>query len=586
MLLRNDKKTRSFTVGSTRSACSQSGMRLRNNKRLKKYALSKPDAPKPSARAEQARAAYGPQNAMNIIAGPSQTGQGVHLRFIGDLVSTPKPLVRKPIPFASGPGARRVEGPRMPVASQTMNIPGAIFQTRGVLTAQEVEEGIKRAEEQRTVEADAVRKREWERMETEGKFEELAQMRAAHERQQLMAFETMSDLCPTELVEPAVEGSESGTVRGHSDVDMDIDDDASVVLKMEDGADVLMQDSEGAEIRESSPDELAIEQKITGCEQELLGLCSQDDGKVRGSIARHIQGLKDTLTDMRRRQRSRAEAMERKRDQMVLNRRVRLKEKDTGGPSGARLMDPGPSTSHRPMHSWLLLPLLPLLASPLPITALEVPKTHGVPPHLVHRYTSEGSGTWTCLDGSQRIPWTSVNDDYCDCADRSDEPGTGACPDTLFYCKNEGHIGASIPSSRVNDGICEPDCCDGSDEPSSVCENTCKEVGEEYRRRVDAERKLRKTGSKIRSTYVAFAQKEKKRLEGEIKNVEKEIITGEKEVARLKDIADRTESLSAEALEHKKQSPLYASLIAHSNALKSLQREHKKHLEREKSLGE
>jgi hypothetical protein len=32
--------------------------------------------------------------------------------------------------------------------------------------------------------------------------------------------------------------------------------------------------------------------------------------------------------------------------------------------------------------------------------------------------------------------------------------GTGACIDTKFYCKNEGHIGASIPSSRVNDGLC------------------------------------------------------------------------------------------------------------------------------------
>ncbi|THH13109.1 hypothetical protein EW146_g7074 [Bondarzewia mesenterica] len=346
MLLRNDKKTRSFTVGSTRSACSQSGMRLRNNKRLKKYALSKPDAPKPSARAEQARAAYGPQNAANIIAGPSQTGQGVHLRFIGDLVSTPKPLVPTPTLVASESGACTAERLRMPVARQEMNIPDAIARTRKVLTTQEVAEGAKRAEEQRTVEAVAVRTREWERMETEGKFEELAQMRAAHERQQLMAFETMSDLCPTELVEPAVEGSEPSPVRRSPDVDMDMDDDVSVIMKMEEGEDILMQDSEGVEVRESSPDELAIEQKIIDCEQEFLGLFSQDDGKVRGSIARHIQGLKDTLADMRKRQRSRAEAMERKRDQMILNRRVGLEE-DTGEPSGAWSMDPGPSMNHR-----------------------------------------------------------------------------------------------------------------------------------------------------------------------------------------------------------------------------------------------
>ncbi|THH12992.1 hypothetical protein EW146_g7177 [Bondarzewia mesenterica] len=145
------------------------------------------------------------------------------------------------------------------------------------------------------------------------------------------------------------------------------------------------------------------------------------------------------------------------------------------------------------MHSWLL----PLLASLLPTTALKVPKTHGVPPQFLHCYTSEGSGTWTCLDGSQRIPWTSVDNDYCDCTDRSDEPGTGACPDPQFYRKNEGHISASIPSSRLNDEIClpgqavEPDCCDGLDEPSGVYENACKEVGEDYR--VDAERNLRKT---------------------------------------------------------------------------------------------
>lgn len=32
--------------------------------------------------------------------------------------------------------------------------------------------------------------------------------------------------------------------------------------------------------------------------------------------------------------------------------------------------------------------------------------------------------------------------------------GTSACPGTTFYCQNVGHIGASIPSSRVRDGLC------------------------------------------------------------------------------------------------------------------------------------
>ena len=30
---------------------------------------------------------------------------------------------------------------------------------------------------------------------------------------------------------------------------------------------------------------------------------------------------------------------------------------------------------------------------------------------------------FTCFDSSQTIPFSSVNDDYCDCADGSDEPG-------------------------------------------------------------------------------------------------------------------------------------------------------------------
>lgn len=103
------------------------------------------------------------------------------------------------------------------------------------------------------------------------------------------------------------------------------------------------------------------------------------------------------------------------------------------------------------MVPWVLL-LLPLPA----LSAVD--KTHGVPPTLAASYVpttkSASQHTWTCLDGSKVISWSAVNDDYCDCPDGSDEPGTGACPDTKFYCRNEGHIGAFIPSSRVGDGLC------------------------------------------------------------------------------------------------------------------------------------
>ncbi|EIN10218.1 hypothetical protein PUNSTDRAFT_63724 [Punctularia strigosozonata HHB-11173 SS5] len=230
------------------------------------------------------------------------------------------------------------------------------------------------------------------------------------------------------------------------------------------------------------------------------------------------------------------------------------------------------------MKTWLLLSLV------LPAYALE--KTHGVHPALIPRYVPTESATWRCLDGSKEIAWSAVNDDYCDCPDGSDEPGTGACPGTTFYCVNEGHIGANISSTRVNDGLCEKECCDGSDERPGLCPNICKQIGEEFRKQRDAELKTRKTGAKIRSTYVAFAQKEKKRLEEEIARSDLEIAAREKEVARLRDVLERTESLSAAALEEKKKSPLYTSLITHHNALKSLQRVHKQHLEREKALGD
>lgn len=94
----------------------------------------------------------------------------------------------------------------------------------------------------------------------------------------------------------------------------------------------------------------------------------------------------------------------------------------------------------------------------------------------------------SCDQGKTDLNIAAVNDDFCDCLDGSDEPGTSACAgvgSSQFYCenKNYGGPGKFIPSSRVFDGIC--DCCDGSDEnsfdPSQPCKDTCLEDGREFR---------------------------------------------------------------------------------------------------------
>lgn len=42
-----------------------------------------------------------------------------------------------------------------------------------------------------------------------------------------------------------------------------------------------------------------------------------------------------------------------------------------------------------------------------------------------------------CLDKTKEIPWNSLNDDYCDCPDGSDETLTNACVNGKFYCAKQ-----------------------------------------------------------------------------------------------------------------------------------------------------
>jgi protein kinase C substrate 80K-H len=93
-----------------------------------------------------------------------------------------------------------------------------------------------------------------------------------------------------------------------------------------------------------------------------------------------------------------------------------------------------------------------------------------------------------CLDGSNNL--AILNDDYCDCADGTDEPSTSACPNGRFYCRNVEHVPSFISSARVGDRIC--DCCDGSDEEAGFCTNQCLALAQIAKEKAQEQEKQRK----------------------------------------------------------------------------------------------
>ncbi|XP_071391903.1 glucosidase 2 subunit beta-like isoform X2 [Centroberyx affinis] len=144
--------------------------------------------------------------------------------------------------------------------------------------------------------------------------------------------------------------------------------------------------------------------------------------------------------------------------------------------------------------------------------------------------------TFLCIDGSKMIPFEQVNDDYCDCEDGSDEPGTAACPGGRFYCTNLGFRPHYIQSSRVNDGIC--DCCDASDEYNSHarCQNSCRNLGQ--RERADVEGQMRTLDEGLRL---------KQQL------IEEGVLLWREKQAQLRDLQQVAEDLQVKLEEHRRR---------------------------------
>ncbi|XP_057203208.1 glucosidase 2 subunit beta isoform X2 [Triplophysa rosa] len=180
-------------------------------------------------------------------------------------------------------------------------------------------------------------------------------------------------------------------------------------------------------------------------------------------------------------------------------------------------------------------------------TPVEIHRPRGVP--LTKRQFYEENKPFTCLDGSKTIPFDRVNDDYCDCKDGSDEPGTPACPNGSFHCTNAGYRPTFIPSSRINDGIC--DCCDTTDEYNSgaKCENTCKDLGRKEREVLQKMAEITREGFLLKRQLIEEAKKGKQEKQDKLTGMQDNKKQLDEKVEAMRTVKETAEQPEKEAKE-------------------------------------
>ncbi|KAJ8427543.1 hypothetical protein Cgig2_019962 [Carnegiea gigantea] len=182
------------------------------------------------------------------------------------------------------------------------------------------------------------------------------------------------------------------------------------------------------------------------------------------------------------------------------------------------------------------------------------------------KYYSTSSEFIKCKDGSKKFHRSQLNDDFCDCPDGSDEPGTSACPNGSFYCKNAGHMPLILFSSRVNDGIC--DCCDGSDEYDGKikCPNTCWEAGKAARDKLKKKIATYQEGVALRRREVEQAKQAFAKDEAELSKLKDEEKLLKGLVQQLKERKEQIEKAEEkERLEKEKEEKMKQEAEKESN---------------------